>query len=273
MPQELEHVAVDRVRARFGDGVDRGARVHAVLRRQRARLDLELLERVGKRQREIQVVVRIVVRRAVEQIRDAVRLAAGDREREPALRAAEAAARRVQLRLRDDRRQVLHEVGGISSVQRQLEDPLVVHHLADAHVARFDQRRFGLDEHRLFDRAERQLHVDHRIVVHPQHDAGPRVRLEPLKIHFQLVRTDRQARNRVRPGRVGERVAFEAGVGLRGDHIGARKNAAARVADDAGDLRRGAGLREGDRAGEKENAHAASDQAHHAHHEGPPERP
>src|SRR6185369_8047717 len=43
---ELERVAVEQVRARLRDGVDRRARVHAAPRRERARLDAELLQRV-----------------------------------------------------------------------------------------------------------------------------------------------------------------------------------------------------------------------------------
>jgi hypothetical protein len=39
----------------------------AVLRGQRARFDLELLHRVGERQRQVQVVERIVVGASVEQ--------------------------------------------------------------------------------------------------------------------------------------------------------------------------------------------------------------
>ena len=70
---ELEQVAVKQVRARLGHGVDRGARVHAVVGVRRARLEPELLQRVGKRQRQVQVVVRVVVRGAVEQIGHAER--------------------------------------------------------------------------------------------------------------------------------------------------------------------------------------------------------
>ena len=61
------------------------ARVHAVLRRHRARLGAELLQRIGERQRQVQVVVRVVVHRAVEDIGDAERQPARQRVRLAAL--------------------------------------------------------------------------------------------------------------------------------------------------------------------------------------------
>ena len=78
---ELEDVAVERVGAGLGHQVHRRRRVMAVARRQRAGLDLELLQRVGERRRQVQVVERIVVRAAVHDVGDAVGLAAGDRDR------------------------------------------------------------------------------------------------------------------------------------------------------------------------------------------------
>jgi hypothetical protein len=245
--------------------------VHAVLGGQRARLDLELLQRVGERQRQIQVVVGIVVRRAVEQVGDAVGLAARDRERESALRAAETPAGRVQLGLRHDRRQVLDEIGRVPAVQGQLQDPLVVHHLADAHVARLDERRCGLDDHRLFDRAERQLDVDRRAVADAQHDAGAGIRLEAGEVDLEAVRSNRQVRQRVGAIRVGHGRPLEPGVGLRGADVGAWQHAAAGIFHETGDLRSGTGLRGRDRAGEKEYEHAAEQTAHDALHQNPPD--
>src|SRR3989442_4623281 len=56
--EELEAAAVNDVRPGFRDGVDDGGGVMAVLRGERARLDLDLLERFGERERHRGVVVR-----------------------------------------------------------------------------------------------------------------------------------------------------------------------------------------------------------------------
>src|SRR4030095_13469838 len=65
---KLAEITVKQVVARLGYDVDRGARVHAVVRRRGARLESELLECVGERKREVEVVVRVVMSGAVEQI-------------------------------------------------------------------------------------------------------------------------------------------------------------------------------------------------------------
>ena len=75
---ELEQVAREPVGARLGDGVDRRPRVHAVLRGQAGRGDPEFLQRVGEGQRQVGVVLRVVVHGAVEQVGDAEGQAAGD---------------------------------------------------------------------------------------------------------------------------------------------------------------------------------------------------
>ena len=71
VPDEFERIPVERIGAGLGHRADRGARVHAVLRAQAAGRDAELLQRVRKWQRQVQVVLRIVVRGAVEQVRHA----------------------------------------------------------------------------------------------------------------------------------------------------------------------------------------------------------
>ena len=106
----------------------------AVARRQRAGLDLELLQRVGKRRRQVQVVERIVVRAAVHDVGDAVGLPAGDRDRRRSESSCWCSGRRAGADVaRPDRK--------ISSVAwRPLSgssiDALVVDHLADAGVLR-----------------------------------------------------------------------------------------------------------------------------------------
>src|SRR5215208_3722797 len=77
---ELEEIAGQLVGSGLRDGVDRRARVHTVLCGETARRDPELLERVRERQRQVRVVLRVVMHRAVEQVGDAERKAAGDGE-------------------------------------------------------------------------------------------------------------------------------------------------------------------------------------------------
>ncbi len=119
--EELEQVGVKEVRARLGRDVDRRAGVEAVLRVLRAGLDAELLQRVGERQRQVEVVVGVVVQRAVEHVGDAERLAAGHRDATPP----------CMLRLDDG--PGVHRGAGetgsgrrVAAVERQLLDPLVL---------------------------------------------------------------------------------------------------------------------------------------------------
>ena len=72
-------VPCSTIGARLRHRVHRAARVHAVLGGEPARRDAEFLQRIGKRQRHVQVVVRVVVHRAVEQVRHAEWQAAGHR--------------------------------------------------------------------------------------------------------------------------------------------------------------------------------------------------
>ena len=60
--------AVKLVGSRFGDGIYRGAAVNAVLRGEGAGLQLEFLKRVGKRKRQVQIVVGVVMQGAIQQV-------------------------------------------------------------------------------------------------------------------------------------------------------------------------------------------------------------
>ena len=75
---ELEEVPVKVVGAGLGHDVNRPGTMLSVLRGQSAGLDFELLQRVGKRKRQTQIIDRIVVRSAVHHISEgAVRAAPG----------------------------------------------------------------------------------------------------------------------------------------------------------------------------------------------------
>jgi hypothetical protein len=107
--------------------------VDAVLRGEAAGRDAKLLERVGKRQREIDVFLRVIVRRAIERVADAGRQPAGDGN-------ADAARRRAVRRLRGLHRRTREneQVGDLAALQRQLDDPLLFDHRTDARAADID---------------------------------------------------------------------------------------------------------------------------------------
>ena len=65
---EFEQIPVKFVGAGLGYSVNRRRRVLSVLGLQRAGLHFEFLEGIGKRQRQIQVVVRIVMRSSIEYV-------------------------------------------------------------------------------------------------------------------------------------------------------------------------------------------------------------
>ena len=264
--QELERVAVHLVGSRTRDRVDGRARVHAVLRAERARLDLEFLERVGERQRQVGVVVRIVVRRAVEQICHARRLSPGDRDQLPALHAATRRDARRAVRLYGRSRE-RDQIYGIPAVERQRENALVFHHLSETGVARLDERRRRLHRDRLLNGAERQVHVDDRRVVDLQDDARAHVRFEARQVHVESIRSNRQVRQCVRSICVRDGRSLQTSIGLRRGHVGARQHAAAGVLHDAGDLSRRSGLRVEHHAGEYDGKTAANDTAQDALHQ------
>src|SRR5205823_3463122 len=66
--EKFESIAVKRIRSGLRHGIDGAGRMMTILGRQSAGFHLEFLKRVGKRQRQIQIVLRIPMRAAVEHI-------------------------------------------------------------------------------------------------------------------------------------------------------------------------------------------------------------
>ena len=233
---ELEHVAAVEVRARFGGDAHRAARLHAVLRVLRAGLHADFLHRIGKRQRQVDAVVPVVVHRTVEEVLHAELLTARDRD---AAALSQAPARGIAgidgTASQDDER------GDVAALERQRLDGLVVDDCADRGVARLDERRGRFDGHRFLERANLELHRDHRIAVHLQHDSRLHVGPEARERHFEAIRSDRQVRQRVRARDVGHGVPAEAGVGLQSGDRDAWQDAAAVIDDGSVDLCRGLG--------------------------------
>ena len=92
-------------------------------------------------------------------------------------------------RLRNGGRQELHQVGRIATVERQIQDPLVVHHLADAQVARFDGERVRLNGHALLDLANGHRDVDDRVRADLEHDPRLREAAKSLQHRLETIRT------------------------------------------------------------------------------------
>ena len=233
-----------------------------VPRRQRARLDLELLQRVRKRRRQIQVVERIIVRAAVHDVGDAVGLAAchRDRDRWEILVGVEVAGGSGGRETGEK-----DQLGGLPAVQRHLEDALIVDHLSDAGAVRLDEARVRDDGHLFADGADAQRDVDLGVRAHLQHDAVADVGVEPLQDDFQLVRPHRQVRQHVRAVAAGEHGSNQSGVRLGDGHLGARNRAAAGVAHDSGNLRPGDGLSPSGSARKQRRQYDANDRSEHSH--------
>ena len=148
--------------------------MHAVVGGQAARRHAEFLQRVGERERHVQVVVGIVVHGAVKDVRDAGAQPAGHRDRHRIGSAALAAdLARVHGGARQD-----DQVRDLAPLQRQLHDPLVLDHLRDAGALHVDERRRGFDRDGLLDVADRKHGIDGGRGADLQHDAGLHVGAE-----------------------------------------------------------------------------------------------
>src|SRR5438093_1198889 len=119
MTSEGEAGAVERVAARFRDGVDRGARVDTVPGGPYAVFELEFLERVRKRHRLADVVQGIVVVAAIDEIERAVAGAARDRNRDGARILPLAPDERARAAVVDRRARQEDQLRRLAAVERQ----------------------------------------------------------------------------------------------------------------------------------------------------------
>ena len=84
--------------------------------------------------------------------------------------------------------------------KRQFHHADVVDHLTDPGAARLHQRRVCLNFDCFGNLTDFKRDVDYRIRADLQHDSGLRKCAESRKDRFQLVRSDRKVRQRVRAG-------------------------------------------------------------------------
>jgi hypothetical protein len=153
--EELKRIAAEAIAARLGDGAHRRARVHPVLGVEPARCDAEFLKRVGEGERQIEVVLRVVVHGAIEEVRHAVRESAAHRDPQAARHGPVWRRRRLHSRSRND-----DELRRVAAVERQREDLLVPDHFADAGALDVDERRGALHGDGLFELAYREAGVE-----------------------------------------------------------------------------------------------------------------
>ena len=186
---------------------------------------------------------------AVQQVRDAECLTAGNRD--TAARCHAAAARRACVgggaAKRDER-------CGIAAFEWQRLDPLVFDDLPDRGISRFDQRRLSLDRQCLIQLAELKRHVDDRVAVDLQDGSSLRVGAEAGERGLEAIRAERKIQEPVRTLLVGHDLAPEACVSLYGQNSDARQHRAAAVGHRPVDLR--GSLRPRSRCREHEKDHA-----------------
>ena len=193
--QKLEQVAVHLVGPRFGDHVDHPTRMQTVACGKTAGLNAELLQRVGERERHVDVREVGDVVAAVQQVIGSVALPAGDRHggRARIILAAD----HVRVRRRRGGAGDHDEVGDLAPVQRQLDDPALVDHLRDRVRPGLDHVGAGRDLHVFGDGAHLHDDIHLHATADLQHDTGLHMRLEAVRRHLQRVRADGQVRKAV----------------------------------------------------------------------------
>ena len=179
---ELEAVAGIPVRPRPGDGVHRSARSHPVVSSQPARRDAEFLKGVWERQREPCSVLRVVVQRAIQEVRHAELHPAANGNVHAALKTAVVRPPHFNGATGED-----DQVGHLTSLERQLDDALLLNHFADAGALCVDERRSGLDGDRLGQLTEPQRDIDRGRRAHLEDDARLREGSEPGEHCFEPV--------------------------------------------------------------------------------------
>ena len=236
MARELEHRAMELVGARLGGGVDLRDGP-AVLGVEQAGEDVELLQRVHRRQQHVGVEVQVGVLDPVERVVVEVDALAGDVEGEAVALPAHAllalAGRRpVRGRARDQR----GELQVVASVERQLDDRAVLDDRADRGVLGLQERRAALDLDHLGELADFQRERDAAGAAHLHGDVLALQGAEPAEGGLERVDARLERRHHVEPRLVGLELADGVGalVGQRDRHAGHRR--AARIGHDAADF-------------------------------------
>ena len=201
--QELVGRAVEMAGPGAGDDIDLAASCSAHLGRITARLDLELLHRVGRRAQILGAEGRVGVGGAVEQKVICIGAASADAYRRPLARPP---IKRTHV---SDRRAVAdvcarngkNQVDQHAAIQRQRIHRPLIHHLAHARILCLEQLARGLNRDSLGIGAEVQLQVESGLLAYFKVH-GLLSLLESGTIDSQRIRTRLQTRNLIQSGGV-----------------------------------------------------------------------
>ena len=138
----------------------------------------------------------------------------------------------------DSRTDRQNQLGRVASIQRQFQDSLRFHSLADTNGSGLHKRRVGLNLDLLGTLTHFERHVNDRIAVYLQHDSGLYERPEAGQSCFQFVRTQRQVRQNIHAGFVADGASSDSCFDLRCCDFNARQHCTARILHGAADLRR-----------------------------------
>ena len=234
IPQIFEQVSVQSIRSGLGDDVDRRAGVRAEARRQSAGLDIELLQRVRERERQIHVGHRVCIIAAVEKVSRAISLAAcdGDRGGTEIILAADHAAAGSGHGSAGKQDQL----SGLAAIQRQVIDAPLVDHLPDAVLGCLHHAGGcnHLDGFRRRPNLERNVLLD--VAPYLQHDARLGVILETRSSHFESVGSHGKVGNHVTPFGVGHGSTDKLLVRLHHANCRSRNGASTLIGDYAADV-------------------------------------
>ncbi len=234
--QELEHAAVEVVRARLDLQVHDAAERLTELGRVGAGLDLELLERVDAREDHDRLQPGLVVVDAVEHVVVVAGALAVGRERRR--RAPGERARAVDVRARAAAQDAGHrarQADEVAAVEGQRLDLLLDDRGAEIGGCRLQQRRLGLDLDDLGHRPELEREVHAHPLVDADVDVREGDRLEAGQAGGHGVGARGQRRGRVLALGIGHELSLVARAVLRQRHRGAGHDGARRVLDRAED--------------------------------------
>ena len=238
---ELEQVAVELVRPAPGHDVDDAARVFAVPRAVIVRLHAELLQRIGKGERNVHVVVLVKEVGPIQRVASLV-----------VARAVHVDVRRSrQLGLSGrgvgrDAAHAGHEVhglDGVAAVERQFHHALTLNDVAQSLRGRVHERSALADDDGLNCRADLELDVDGRSLVRQQGHALLHRLLESRSFDGERVLRRPQVRDDVLPARIGKDVTRKARPCFRGRNFRAGNDGTGRIRDDATERAKGLAVR------------------------------
>src|SRR5437588_4571766 len=163
--EKIKKVAMETIAARFGNDVHNATRMQSVLRRQRAGLDAEFLNRVRERNWKIHIAEGVIVVAAIQQIADAVGLAACHCKRARTVGSLHVlAASQIAGRGRGASTGERQQLRKVSTIERKFYDSALLDYLRNCVLLGLDHSRIGCDLNAFRDSADLQHNRDVDIV-------------------------------------------------------------------------------------------------------------